>query len=353
MKKLAAVFVLSLIASPAFAQVIIDAPTNARMDGLGVANHQIDDDFNVWINPAQVTNYRNAVYGELGEGGASSGSPSPSPGWGGIHTATSYGTWGVYLGRPYHMPLDPYLTGGTGVVANRFDLFYGAEGMPVGGYISYANRSDDATNEDLSEYNIGAGGIFMGGSLEGAVNVDIADYSNSEKENMTGFAVMGRHHLDAGATGVLISSAHVHFNSFGESDDTEMGVSVDTTLNAHPNDQTLVVTGIGIEYASLKDGSDMTDLSVPANIGVEHQTFKRAQTRFGVRKPLYHSFDDGSDTVVFDGAAVVSVGLGVQVTDNLVVDWEVNRDVIFSGTYLISGSNENLGGKVSAAWRFQ
>ncbi|MBI3595752.1 MAG: hypothetical protein HY203_01200, partial [Nitrospirae bacterium] len=54
MKKLAAVFFILLFASTASAQVISNPSTNARMDGLGVANWQIEDDFNIWVNPAQI-----------------------------------------------------------------------------------------------------------------------------------------------------------------------------------------------------------------------------------------------------------------------------------------------------------
>ena len=354
MKKLAAVVIGLFFASSAYAQVIFDETTNARMDGLGVANYQIDDDFNIFINPAQVRNYRNAVYGELGEATDLGGeSTDVMNGWGGLHTGTSYGTWAFYLGRPYHDPIFEYTGVGSGIDANRLDLFYGSAGVPVGVYLGYANRSDDSSDEEATEYNLGVGGIFMDGVLEGAIDIAFGNVEDGVDEDMFGVALLGRHHADAGAAGTLISTTHIEFMQFDESDIDVLKLGINTALNSMPNNNTLLVTGIGIEYENAENGTEETTIILPVNIGVEHQTFKRVETRFGVRKALYDSFDNGSDTIVSDGYATVSVGLGVEVTDNLVVDWVVNEDVLFSGTYLVSGSNENLSSKVSASWRFE
>src|SRR3990172_8525705 len=109
MKKLALVLVVLLFASVASAQVISNPTTNARMGGLGVANHQIEDDFNIWINPAQITNYKSGIYGELGsftndDGGITANNVNQDNNitdqWGGIHMEAA-GNWGIYLGRPY------------------------------------------------------------------------------------------------------------------------------------------------------------------------------------------------------------------------------------------------------------
>ena len=415
MKKWATFFIALLFTSPVSAQVIIgegllSATTNARMDGLAVSNHQIEDDFNIWINPAQVNNYKNAVYGELGtdpcstsstadcgSGGSGSGhNGRNSEAWGGFNVDTSAGTWGFYFGRPTGITGADY--GGSSLMANRFDLFWGTglNGADVGGYISYASAEEDNTiggssgDFDLSEFNIGVGAIVMGGALEGAINVGVGSVDIDDaalvttlgptvpggvmEEDVTTISVLVRHHGEA-AGGKLISSAQVLNIDKDTADTTTTAFLIDTTLNSRPNEDTLFIAGIGVEFESTSNGYESDFFAIPVNLGLEHQTFKKVQTRFGVRKSIYSRLDcsgvdipddngefdttdctsvgsDETDTV-FDGAATTSVGLGWMVTDNLVVDAVINQDVLFTGTYLVSGVAESLSSKLSATWRFE
>jgi len=144
MKKLAAIFFTLLFASTASAQVISNPTTNARMGGLGVDNWQIEDGFNIFINPAQLSNYKNEVHAELGSWGSTdSVTTHPFGGvnndrinpWGGMNIDASYGGWGVYLGRPYSTTGPLTAMGVTPPAANRFDLFYATHGMPLGFYL--------------------------------------------------------------------------------------------------------------------------------------------------------------------------------------------------------------------------
>jgi hypothetical protein len=397
MKKWATLFIALLFASPVSAQIIHNPSTNARMDGLGVSNHQINDDFNIWINPAQVNNYKNAVYGELGMdpcgvSGGSCGSGTSNTGhnernkyaFGGLNVDTMTGTWGAYIGRPYVGPFSTLdiLVPGTAPIANRFDLFYAPPNAPVGFYVSYANVSDDISDPDdllgfgpvdadydHNEYNFGAGGIFADGMLEAAVDVGItsAEVNGSDaptlfgdlegEEDVTTVSFLARHHGEA-AGGILLTTGQVVWMDFDKSEETVIDVRVDTTLNSHPNENTLFVAGIGVEYLNVSNTIDDTYIAIPVNLGLEHQTFKKVQTRFGVSKPIYSSGDlegpgDFQEDFVEDGAATTSLGLGWMVTDNLTVDAVLNQDVLFTGTYLISGIPESLSSKLSATWRFQ
>ncbi|MBI3994694.1 MAG: hypothetical protein HY349_01825, partial [Nitrospirae bacterium] len=164
MKKLAAVFLTLMVASTASAQVISNPTTNSRMGGLGVANWQIEDGFNIFINPAQLSNYKNEVNLELGTWNAtdslvdSAGPAGPGhpfgppnndhgPAWGGMNSDVSYGTWGLYLGRPYSGSGPLTLMDPTPPAASWFDLFYSTKGpVPMGFYLSYANQVVETSN---------------------------------------------------------------------------------------------------------------------------------------------------------------------------------------------------------------
>lgn len=442
MKKLAAAFFILLFASTASAQVILQPSTNSRMDGLGVANWQVEDDFNIWMNPAQISNYKNNVYGELGLYTACS-QPSSSIAcpnqdgiqsgtqWGGMNMDVSYGTWGLYIGRPYSAPLfnsaaaNPLgvsgwglggplylmnldLSGGTSPSNNRVDLFYGLHSaQPLGFYLSYADQEQKnttggvTTKDNSSEWNLGAGGIFMSGMLEGSLNITIPTSKCNDPAGFTvncGFlgpnqtksdagpsvALFVRHHANMGNSKLLSSVQVMSIDGSSKdtsgtgfkTDDTAVAWRLDTTLNAKPIPDALVLAGIGIagsneEVKFNQGGGKITfdNLAIPLNVAVEHQTLKSLKTRFGLTKPLYNSakckdttpgggscpiFIGGNDktTTVSDGAATASLGLGWAVMDNFMIDAVINQDIVFSGTYVISGVAESLSSKISATYRF-
>ena len=293
MKKFAAILVTGLLfASTASAQVISNPTTNARMDGLGVSNWQIEDDFNIWINPAQITNYKNGAYIELGTDDCSrdplvsatsgncgnatttnTGGNDPAIGgtgvndrsvgaFGGLHLDASYGTWGVYVGRPYSGPLNTMEGAGSGTApsANRFDLFYGLHGMPFGFYLSYADRSDKETpagipaaKDEASEINLGVGGIFGGGVIEAALNVGLPSSKCNDDGTVGGFncggvalpgdstvkedagmnyALLVRHHAGALLTTAQIISVDAStkdsVTTTDKTDDTTLAWRIDT-----------------------------------------------------------------------------------------------------------------------------
>ncbi|HTN43521.1 MAG TPA: hypothetical protein VMN77_06955 [Nitrospiria bacterium] len=449
MKKLAAVIFTLLFASTASAQVITNPSTNARMDGLGVANWQIEDDFNIWINPAQVTNYKNNIYGELGTEstsspcsvsiplgvggcGAISGtgfndSMNSGSQWGGMNMDVSYGSWGVYIGRPTNgsingaspLGLSSFnLSGPLGMMNqqaafgpsgtgsplgnNRVDLFYGLHSAtPIGLYLSYADQYQKNTvggvtsKDESTEWNLGAGGIFGGGMLDGTVDITVPSSKCSNAAPSCGntyksdagpsFAILVRHHANMGNSKLLTTAQILSIDASTKDssgtgvkvDDTTLGWRLDTALNSKPNPDTLVVAGIGLAGANREakvnqGGGKVTldNLAIPVNIAVEHQTFKVVKTRIGLSKPLYNSsnckdstptgggcpiFVGGLDksNTVSDGAATFSLGLGWAVMDNLMIDAVINQDVIFSGTYAISGVPETLSSKLSATYRFK
>ncbi len=384
MKKLAAVFLALLFASTASAQVISNPTTNARMDGMGVANWQIEDDFNIWINPAQLSNYKNAVYGELGTytvaDAVLSDQRTTTGAWGGMNMDSSYGGWGVYLGRPYAGPLTALP--GTAPAANRFDLFYATQNMPLGFYLSSASASSETkaagvtTTDESSEINLGVGGLVMAGMLDVALNLGLPSSECDavalcaagpsgvgESDAGANISLLARHHASAGG-GKLLTTFQIILRdtSTKGSDRTSTRIVLGTALNSKPKPDTLLVAGIRIvsvstevTVAGTKGTTD--NVRIPVNVAIENQTFKKVKTRVGLSKNIYNTAEDATVvgttiTTVTDGAATVSMGFGWAVADNLMLDAVVNQDVLFTGSYLVSGVPESLSSKLSATYRF-
>jgi hypothetical protein len=405
MKKLAAVFIVLLFASTASAQVISNPTQNARMLALGVQNQQIEDDFNIFINPAQLSNYKNNVYGELGAYTAPVPSINgPNPGnvpattqWGGMNMDVSYGGWGVYLGRPYAGPLNlaSATAGALGVTTpltapanNRYDLFYATHGMPLGVYLSYASRSTETkagggkVTDEASEINLGAGGLLMNNMLDVALNLGMpsmeANDGTSKVQGDAGIniALLGRLHTGMGGNAkllttlqILMGDASLKGPAGGKLEQTANTIQLDTALNSKPNPGTLLVAGIGIvstsTEAKAQPGNSKTTsstLMIPVNVAVEHQTFKPVKTRIGLSSALYNTTDTKTPAVptgtikttsVADGTATVSMGFGWAVADNLMLNAVINQDILFSGTYVVSGISETLSTILGVSYRMK
>jgi hypothetical protein len=385
-KLVAATAAVLLLASTASASPIEKVVlTNSRIDALGLQNWHVEDDFNIWINPAQISRYKNAIYGEFGvdtctacgDGATSTGVNDRAVGpFGGFHGEMLGGTTGVWLGRPYAGLLaDPdftALSAGPAAAlptANRFDLFYAPGGGMWGITLGYASQSEDSDSGDFdfNEYTLGVGANLMNGGLEVAGTFAMADAEHNgitsatpgatddldAKEDAMGITLLARSHRDMGEN-KLLATGRVAWADYDETKLSVLDVLVDAALNCSMHKGALMVLAIGAHYRDASNDVETSVIELPVNIAIEHQTFERVQTRFGVAKPLYRNVETdvtGDDVeTTEDGAATVSFGLGWQVQDNLVVDAVVNQDVLFTGTYVVSGIPESLSAKVSAAW---
>ncbi|MBI3597154.1 MAG: hypothetical protein HY203_08390 [Nitrospirae bacterium] len=304
-----------------------------------------------------------------------------------------------------------FMGAGFPPVNNRVDLFYGLHSaLPMGFYLSYADQYEKNTvggltsKDQSTEWNLGAGGIFGGGMLEGAVNITLpsskcddaagthtlcgdAFGGNTFKSDAgPSFSFLARHHANMGNIYKILTTAQILTIDASTKDsaspakikDNTLGWRIDTALNSKPIPDALVVVGIGLAAANdeikFNQGGGkitFTELAIPVNVAVEHQTFKSVKTRIGLSKPLYNKSNCKDTTgggicsgnlitggldkadVVSDGAAKVSAGLGWAVADNLMIDAVINQDVLFTGTYALSGVPETLSSKLSATYRFK
>ena len=150
------VLAFGLLASPASASY-------TRIVGLGMNNWNVQDDFNIWLNPAWVPAYKDMVIAELGvnatvanAAGTIYNTPNAGTQWGGmIHeTKEGIGTIGLFIRRPYG------LADATGNYA----------GATAGsGFFGPTTRADLINNTNFAN-GAGLGGL---GLLPGAVGGDI------------------------------------------------------------------------------------------------------------------------------------------------------------------------------------
>jgi hypothetical protein len=74
-------------------------------------------------------------------------------------------------------------------------------------------------------------------------------------------------------------------------------------------------------------------------------------------KPIYNTAESKTGgvktTTVNDGSASMSLGLGWAIADNVMLDAVINQDILFTGTYMVSGIPETLASKLSLTYRMK
>lgn len=193
MKKFFALILSMLLFAPqAFAGVNGSGQGSARASAMGLTNFQTADYSNLFINPAYVVNYQNKAWGILGGYNANgtaldtgTGANDRTTAYGGLNYGTSFGTLGLWMGRPsdsiigdmdntvngkgFDQTTLPTLTASAYALGNpgatspskNIDLLYGLDvgSMLIGARLNLNsdNRDNSASNADTQALTIFGG----------------------------------------------------------------------------------------------------------------------------------------------------------------------------------------------------
>ena len=142
----------------------------------------------------------------------------------------------------------------------------------------------------------------------------------------------------------------------------------EATNNATQRELFATQSGIDAEY-----NSKTVAVNIPVNLAIEHKVSSVITGRLGCSQSIYqltttevsdpdynwngsayvlnNQINNTSKTQTL-GATTISLGAGLKLLDNLMLDAVVRQQVLFSGTYLISGVPETLVSQISAIYRF-
>ncbi len=174
----------------------------------------------------------------------------------------------------------------------------------------------------------------------------------------------------------------------------ENDLTLGVALNSKINDKTLIITAVslkrtkkitnakttikllGEEGIRYEYNSETTTTDIPLNIAVERVLSKTFTARLGVLKSIYKTKKIKEDDPTYggwDGTAYpllntttvesskdqadddgteISLGMGANITDTFKLDAVVRQQVLFSGTYIVSGVPETLFGQLTATYMF-
>jgi len=449
--------------------------TQTRLNGLGVSNWMVEDDYNIWINPARIVQYNKTAWFEPGVSPA----PQPSTQWAGVSGNILNGVGGLFVSRPYasvlnNMGADP---SGSDVTAltnfiipnvlnsqnagsmsalspqNKFDLFYGfgnKEKKYFGimlnfdsNYSHYQNDFMEATPADNDgsvemekasyETNLSLGMVFLPGwktskEFDIALNLGFPvvknEYSDSYYLAVQNNFASDKRKLEAispvsyGATlrnimklndteslFFLIMTNYANLNNtYTENKDTNAD-GISEVLNEQDRVQSVTNASLGLalnkqcsQKCFLVIGSEFNltrtvsnavtrnkirdiiteeydyaseQYSVPLKAGLEYQFSRIFTARAGIRKYIFQwvttTIDDpdyfttpnivssriiSETTIHQQNAVTLNMGLSAALWDQLFIDTVINYDVLYSGTYLISGVTNRPIAQMSVMYKF-
>jgi hypothetical protein len=176
--------------------------------------------------------------------------------------------------------------------------------------------------------------------------------------------------------------------------DTKSTLKLGAALNTNLSEKTLLITALHFSqtvsqldarteyFFPTRSGTSemynykMTSMDFPFNVAIEYQLSKPVVTRFGLSRAIFQSYttDVNDPNYTWNGTAYantstsdskyyadtqaagstsVCFGVGLDLIKNLTIDAVVRQQVLFSGTYIISGVANTLVGQLSAVYRFE
>lgn len=162
--------------------------SKSRMIALGQGNESrvIGDARSVFVNPAEVNNYKNYIVTEWGTSANTTDTDAAPRAEGGFFRETGSFSYGLYLGNnDSRIAVDTAAANAFDQKTNAVDLFFGGDmGVKWGARVHHASSKDEAATgaasavvtQKTSAFGLGLGAIH--GDLSGALNLDLADKAN-------------------------------------------------------------------------------------------------------------------------------------------------------------------------------
>lgn len=209
-KQLTVALGLAVLATPVFA-------SKARLQALGEdvnGSFYVNDNRNVFLNSAQVNNYKDMVTFEWGNTanvvdstGTDAATGTGPRAEGGLFRSHNNMVWGLYLGSESNTS-NTFRGAAVGAAdagdvdeENNIDLFIaGDAGVKWGANVTYSKSADDETNGDANQSAVRTRFGVIAGDIEGWANINVSnkaeDSTGDEFKGKLGFKVGGIYHMN-------------------------------------------------------------------------------------------------------------------------------------------------------------
>ncbi len=377
-KQLALAAGLAVLATPALA-------SKARMQALGEdvdGSFYINDNRNIFLNPAEVVNHKDMVTMEWGAG-QTSDVDGDTNAEGGFLRASGNLVWGAQLGRVTEFSQDynaAVARAGSGLTAfnpsNNVDLFIGGDaGIKWGAQVTYSDRKDDNFNagaaDDAKANELGLAAGVSSGNLSGFLKYGVSgkvetDGDNTELDRKSPLDVgVSYRWMDYTFFGQY-SSVTYEVDAAGSKDDIESkSWSIGAGRTSKLSDKANLFTKVSYVNTDLQwddfgtvDNGENKSTTLPVVIGLEYDAaswltlrgsiqqnvFINEQEVNGEKSTIVNSTDVNTGATLKFGDFMVDGVLGT----NNVAATNRNTSQAENGTF----NTDNLMSRVSFSYRF-
>ena len=309
---------LAVLAAPAFA-------SKARLQALGEdvnGSFYVNDLRNVFLNAANVNNYKNTATFEWGDTAEATDSTSAPRAEGGAFFGAGNLNYGIYLGSESNTSNGfRALSSVTLEEENNIDLFVGGDaGVKWGANLTYSKSAKDELNNDQEQSALRSRLGVIAGDIQGWANINIsnkAEQGNDEFEGKLGYKVGGVYNLND-------YNLFADYQSFeGEADGTaegdlkssqlQVGAGRVTKLNDKANLFTRVqYTSVKVDTADVAGGEDTKTNSIPVVMGLEYDATSFLVLRTSVSQNIWSSKDTDGDKAPVPETTVVNAGASLK-----------------------------------------
>ncbi|MEK6749555.1 MAG: hypothetical protein AABY83_10160 [Pseudomonadota bacterium] len=430
---------------------------NARNSALKQDYFSMQDDYDIWVNPALLQAYPNRVYSALGTALFSQGDDTHARLAGGQLTLGPVNA-GVYMGRPYtgviqNTLFSPGLISTPGnliamtapsvAVKNLLDLFLSMDlgiadaGLrvninryadqrfnPVGAQANGTSVNIDEQKVSGSDVNLVFGAALKSLPLDVSLSIGLPSFTNNyvyqesstiggtldrqghaSLDDTTNIAATARMDVLALSKGLVRLSAQASRFSFkigqtnrettngtatvdqtGESTLTSTELAGYATFLLKPSEKITLIASGGLQYFHTTYTTASTDklnanplrnsyanslyhADFPARLGVEVAADGHWTLRGGASRNLYRidRFSGGSSVAggvtqplssprqqTIDADPLVELALGIRyaLDDAFLIDGTINKDILHTGSYLLSGVSDQLLTQISLIYKF-
>jgi len=334
-KQLTVALGLAVLATPAFA-------TKARLQALGEdvnGSYYVNDNRNIFLNPAHVNTHKDLVTYELGNTTAADTTVAPRA-EGGLFRQAGNLVWGAQLGSESSTSNAFRAAAGVNFAEeNNLDVFVGGDsGLKWGANLTYSKSAKDEVNADKTQEAMRTRfGVVMGDTeVFGGLNLtNKAEDGAAEFKGKLGYR-LGATHAWEGYTlfgnWQSLTGEDVTNDSDIKGSTLELGAGRQTRLNDRANLFTRLQytrTTSEVETANI----DTKTSSLPVVVGLETEATSWLTLRASVSQALWSSVDADGDKSPLHDTTVVNAGASLKFGE-LTVDGVVGNNL---GAAAVSG----------------
>jgi hypothetical protein len=378
-KQLTVALGLAVLATPAFA-------SKARLQALGEdvnGSFYVNDLRNVFLNAANVNNYKDTVTFEWGDttsaaaaGQDSSATPKAE---GGFFKSAGNINYGVYLGSESNTSNGYRFASGVDMTeaqeSNNIDVFVGGDaGMKWGANVTYSKTAKDEADGDATQNALRTRLGVISGDVEAFANLSLANKaedSNGDEfkgklglqlgaiYNLNNYRLFAEYRSLAGeAEGTVegdIKSSQLQVGAGHTSklnDKASLFTKVQYQMNNAENDNG-VAFGATCNLASSIGCEEYKANFIPVVVGLEYDATSWLALRGSVSQTIWGSQEDADDKKGFAETTVVNAGASLKFGD-LAVDGVIGNGAAGLGSDTTDGqfNTDILMSRVSMTYRF-